>query len=47
MNHKTRKIPFLVLLIFLILSIIGININEVTAVWEKAVGVCFSCMGIG
>jgi uncharacterized membrane protein YsdA (DUF1294 family) len=47
MKHKTRKTPFLLLLFFLILSIIGININEVSAVWEKAVGICFSCMGIG
>lgn len=47
MKQESRKIPFLFLFIFLILSIIGINLHEVTAVWEKAVRICFSCIGIG
>jgi hypothetical protein len=47
MKQESRKTPFLLLIIFLILSIIGINMNEVSAVWEKAVRICFSCIGIG
>jgi hypothetical protein len=35
------------LLIFTILLIIGINMGEVSSVWEKAVKVCLSCIGIG
>jgi len=47
MKQESRKIPFVVLVIFIILFIIGININEVSAVWEKAVQICFNCIGIG
>ena len=47
MKQESRKIPFVVLVIFIVLFIIGININEVSAVWEKAVQICFNCIGIG
>jgi hypothetical protein len=47
MEQKTKKISFVVLFIFLILFVIGINMNEASAVWEKAVKICFSCIGIG
>ncbi len=45
--RNTRKSGFLLLLLFLIFFIIGINTGEVAAVWEKAVTVCLSCIGIG
>lgn len=46
-NTHSRKAPFLLLLLFLVLFLIGINMGEVSAVWEKAVRICLSCMGIG
>jgi hypothetical protein len=44
---KSRKIPFLLLLLFLILFVLGVNLGEVASVWDKAVRVCLSCIGIG
>jgi len=44
---KTRKSGFLLLLLFLLFLVIGINAGEVTVVWEKAVNVCLACIGIG
>jgi len=44
---NTRKSGFLLLLLFLIFLVIGINAGEVAAVWEKAVNICLSCIGIG
>jgi hypothetical protein len=35
------------LLFFAVLLLIGINMNEVSSVWEKAVKICLSCIGIG
>lgn len=46
-DTKSRKTPFLLLLFFLFLFLVGINVGEVSAVWEKAVRVCLSCIGIG
>jgi hypothetical protein len=46
-DTKTRKIPFLLLALFLVSLAVGINAGEVTAVWDKAVKICLSCMGIG
>ena len=46
-NTKSRKTPFLLLLLFLVLLLVGINVGEVSAVWEKAVRICLSCIGIG
>jgi len=44
---NTRKGAFLLLSFFLILLLIGINTGEVAVVWEKAVNICLSCIGIG
>lgn len=44
---KTRKSGFLLLLLFLLFLVIGINAGEVAVVWEKAVNVCLACIGIG
>ncbi len=46
MEH-TRKSGFILLLLFVIFFVIGINTGEVAAVWEKAVNICLSCIGIG
>jgi hypothetical protein len=46
-NAQSRKTPFLLLFLFLVLLLVGINVGEVSAVWEKAVRVCLSCIGIG
>ena len=46
-DTKSRKTPFLLLFFFLFLFLVGINMGEVSAVWEKAVRVCLSCIGIG
>lgn len=40
-------LPFLRLVFFVILFLVGLNAGEVTSVWEKAVRVCLSCIGIG
>lgn len=47
MAGKTRKLPFLLLFIFLALFLFGVNAGEVTAVFEKAVTICLSCIGVG
>jgi len=46
-KSTSRNLPFLLLILFLVLFIVGINLGEVSAVWEKAVRVCLSCIGIG
>lgn len=46
MEH-TRKSGFILLLLFVIFCVIGINTGEAAAVWEKAVNICLSCIGIG
>jgi len=35
------------LLFFTVLLLIGINMDEVSSVWEKAVRICLGCIGIG
>ncbi len=46
-KNKIRKTPFLTILFFVILSIIGISLKEPGRVLEQAVQVCLSCIGIG
>jgi hypothetical protein len=43
----TRKLPFVLLLIFLGLILIGINSGEVPIVLQKAKSICLSCIKIG
>lgn len=46
--QKIKKArTFALMILFLILLIAGINAGEVAVVWEKAVSICLSCMGIG
>jgi hypothetical protein len=42
-----RKLPFILVILFLVLLVIGINLGDVSSVFEKAIRVCLSCMGIG
>jgi hypothetical protein len=44
---KLRKIPFILLGIFLVLWIIGISLNEPQRVLEQAKSICLECIGIG
>jgi hypothetical protein len=42
-----RYLPLFTTLAFIALLIMGIWSGEVHAVWNKAIIVCLSCMGIG
>lgn len=44
---KIRMAPFVTILFFLVMGIIGIMTGEVGRVLEQAVQVCLSCIGIG
>ena len=49
-EENTRSIriaPFVTILIFLVMGMIGIMTGEVGRVLEQAVQVCLSCIGIG
>ena len=46
-NYKVRKAPFVIILIFLIIGMIGVATGEPGRVLEQAVQVCLSCIGIG
>lgn len=41
-----RKAPFIVILIFMIIGIIGIAVGEPRRVLGQAIQICFSCIGI-
>lgn len=47
MDKKSSRIAFGTMIFFLILLIIGIQMNDVAVVLSKAVRVCLDCMGIG
>lgn len=42
-----RKLPFILMSVFTILLVVGINLGEASAVFQKAVKICLSCIGIG
>jgi len=42
-----RKAPIILLLISAALLAVGIFLDEPTAVWQKGVAICMSCIGIG
>jgi ABC-type microcin C transport system permease subunit YejE len=44
---KTGRRGFILLFLFLVLFVIGINAGEIAAVWEKAANICLDCIGIG
>ena len=45
--QRVRIAPFVTILVFLIIGIMGIMTGEVKRVLEQAVQVCLSCIGIG
>jgi len=45
-NGISRK-SLLLLFFFLLLMLAGISEGEVSAVWEKAINICLSCIGVG
>jgi len=44
---KIRQAPFVVILVFTVLGLIGIATGEPQRVLEQAIRVCLSCIGIG
>jgi hypothetical protein len=47
MTSPKRAFPFLLIILFLILILLGINLGEVSTVLEKATRICLDCIGIG
>jgi len=41
------KIPYILLIIFIIFVIAGVSLGEITKVLETAVNLCYGCIGIG
>lgn len=41
------KISLLLLIVFCLMLVIGINLDEAKVVLEKATEICLSCIGIG
>jgi hypothetical protein len=42
-----RKLPWILLTIFLVMMVAGLLLGEYKMVLEKAVTVCLDCIGIG
>jgi len=42
-----RKIPFIVISLFVLLWLAGVLTGEIHGVLEKAVSICLDCIGIG
>jgi hypothetical protein len=42
-----RRLPWILLAVFLLLMVAGLLLGEYRAVLEKAVTVCLDCIGIG
>jgi len=47
MTMEKRILPFLLMILFVLLLVLGINLGEVLTVLEKATRICLSCIGIG
>ena len=47
MMQKIRPTPLILMLVFCLLLVLGINLGEVQVVLEKATKICLSCIGIG
>lgn len=47
MAKQSSRLPFVLLLGFVVLFLVGLNTGEVGAVFEKAATICLSCIGIG
>jgi len=47
MIFPERAFPFLLIILFLVLILLGINLGEVAAVMGKATKICLDCIGVG
>ncbi len=46
MDKKALR-AYIVFVVFALLFVLGLNFKEYEAVLEKAIKICFSCVGIG
>ena len=46
-KNKIKITPFVVIIIFLILVVIGVSLDEPSRVLNQATQICLSCIGIG
>lgn len=46
-GNSPGKLPFFLILLSLLLFLAGFNLGEAAFVWERAVQICLSCIGIG
>ncbi|MCF6245758.1 MAG: hypothetical protein L3J69_00205 [Desulfobacula sp.] len=46
-KQKNKIIPFVVIIIFIILGMIGIGLDEPSQILNQATQICLSCIGIG
>ncbi len=46
-GQRTRITPFIVILVFLILGVVGISLGEPSQILRLATQICLSCIGIG
>ena len=46
-KNKIQKIPFILIVFFLVLWMIGLAVGEPTRVLEQAKSICLACIGIG
>jgi len=46
-KNKIKITPFVVIIIFFILGVIGVSLDEPSRVLNQATQICLSCIGIG
>jgi hypothetical protein len=46
-TKKLRVIPFVIIILFILLGVIGISLDEPSRVLNQATQICLSCIGIG
>jgi len=46
-KHKIKIAPFVVIIIFFILGVIGVLLDEPSRVLNQATQICLSCIGLG
>lgn len=46
-RKPVQHAPFIIIFLFLLLTIVGVATNEALRVLEQAARVCLSCIGIG
>jgi hypothetical protein len=46
-GRKIRTAPFVVIIIFILLGLLGIGLDEPSRVLNQATQICLACVGIG